>query len=123
MLLAGIGVVLGAWGAHGLEAYQLAHFGTADPSSWKTAVLYQFVHALALLAIGGVGLHRTGRLARIGGWCLVLGCLCFSGSLYGLTLGGPRWLGLVTPLGGSILILGWFLLIVALPRARSTTLD
>jgi len=60
MLLAGIGVVLGAWGAHGLEAYQLAHFGTADPSSWKTAVLYQFVHALALLAIGGVGLHRTG---------------------------------------------------------------
>ena len=98
-----LGVGLGAWGAHGLTTY----LGHNNLSAWDTAVLYQLVHAPVLLIVG-LWSHSQPRFAiSFAGWCIALGILLFSGSLYGLTLGGPRVLGPVTPLGGSILILGW----------------
>lgn len=112
---AGLGaasVVLGAFGAHALQ-------DKLDPEQldlWRTAVLYHALHASALV---GWGLHRaqTGRSAAPG-WCLAVGTLAFSGSLYGLALGGPRWLGPITPLGGVLLIAGWSLFAVQALRGR-----
>lgn len=101
-----LGVALGAFGAHGLKAALEAQGST---ETWKTAVLYQLVHAVALLALAGWrDAHggTNGRVATL--W--VAGTLLFSGSLYWLALGGPRLLGPVTPLGGVAFLAGWALL-------------
>ena len=102
-------VVLGAFGAHALKS----RLGTDALAVWQTAVQYHFWHALALLAVP----RLTGRWARASGWLFVAGVLLFSGSLYALALGAPRVLGVVTPLGGGALILGWLAFAVAAIRA------
>jgi len=98
------GVILGAFGAHALEA-RLAEAGMT--STWETAVLYHLVHSVALLAVAMVNDPARHRLTAI---LWGAGILLFSGSLYGLSLGGPGWLGPVTPLGGLALIAGWILI-------------
>ena len=102
-----LAVVLGAFGAHALKG-QLLERDTLEV--WKTAVDYQMWHALALLLIARLPL--SGRAARGVPYCFGLGVLLFSGSLYWLALGGPKWLGPMTPLGGLSLIAGWLGLIV-----------
>jgi len=102
-MLAALGVGLGAFGAHGLKA----RLGTSL-STWETGIDYHLLHALALFGIAV--LVRSGAdagLLRVSGWLMVLGIFLFSGSLYALALGGPRWLGPVTPLGGAALIAAW----------------
>lgn len=115
-LLGASGVVLGAWGAHGLTAY----LGHSDTGAWSTAVLYQLIHALALLCIGALLHLNPSRALMVATWLIIAGVLLFSGSLYGLTLGAPTWLGPVTPLGGICLVSAWLALTVAAwqwPRA------
>jgi len=112
-----LGVALGAFGAHALRDALAAsgHTGT-----WETAVLYHLVHALALAAVG-VGAAAgvlAARPARVAAWAFALGIVLFSGSLYGLSLGGPRLLGPVTPLGGVAFIVGWCSLAFAARAAR-----
>ena len=102
------GVVLGAWGAHGLAAF----IGRTDVHAWETAVLYQFFHALALLMVGVLAQRRAGRALKIAIYLFIIGTLLFSGSLYLLMLGAPAWLGPVTPIGGTALIAGWLSLLV-----------
>ncbi len=98
------GVALGAFGAHGLKA-TLAATGGAE--NWKTAVLYQLVHSVALLA---VSFQPDAGVRRIGA-CWIAGVLMFSGSLYLLAVGAPaRFLWPVTPAGGLAFLLGWALL-------------
>ena len=100
-------VACGAFGAHGLRAY-LAEQGTFE--TWKTAVLYHLVHALALLALSR---QAQGTCTRCLAWAArawMAGIGLFSGSLYWLALGGPRWLGPVTPLGGLAFLTGWLLI-------------
>ena len=107
-LLGLTGVALGAFGAHALKD-QLTASGHLE--TWRTAVLYQLLHAVALLALAG---WRTGESDsdRRTALCWVTGTVLFSGSLYWLSLGGPRWLGPITPLGGLALLTGWLLLVV-----------
>ncbi|TMJ14918.1 MAG: DUF423 domain-containing protein [Alphaproteobacteria bacterium] len=108
-LLAGLGVALGAFGAHGLR-------GVLDPAAlgwWRTAVDYQMWHAIGLLAIGALG-HPALRTPAL---ALAAGTIVFSASLYAMALTGQRWLGAVTPLGGLLMILGWALLAWRLSRA------
>ncbi len=101
-VLGGTGVLLGAFGAHALEA-RLEEAGTTG--LWETGVRYQIWHALALLAIAGL---RPGASARWLPGLFGLGALLFSGSLYGLALGGPGVvLGPITPLGGVLLASAW----------------
>lgn len=83
---------------------------------WDTAVHYHLVHSLALLLCGSLTSAANTRALRIAGCCFGLGILLFSGSLYGLSLGGPRLLGPVTPLGGLLLITGWLALAVGAVR-------
>jgi uncharacterized membrane protein YgdD (TMEM256/DUF423 family) len=102
-----LGVALGAFGAHGLPK-------DAAPQAldwWKTAAQYHLVHALALLLTGLVGLQ--GVRVDAAGWCFLAGSVIFSGTLYAMTLGAPRFLGAVTPLGGLLLLAGWLALAFA----------
>ena len=101
-ILAGIAVALGAFGAHALKA----RLGVEALGWWGTAVQYQMWHALAVLAIGLSGIARL----RLSAMLFAGGAIVFSGSLYAMSLGAPRWLGAVTPLGGGLLIAGWMVL-------------
>lgn len=97
------GVALGAFGAHGLREV-LEERGMMG--AWETAVFYHLVHGLGVLVLGLKGEGRT----RLWGWAgvaMAVGVGLFSGSLYGMALGGPRWLGPVTPLGGVGFLVGW----------------
>ena len=94
-----LGVALGAFGAHVL-APALAAKGMTEV--WKTAVLYHFVHTLALLA-----LVREESVSCHSRFCFIVGIVLFSGSLYALALGAPRWVGPITPIGGLFLLVGW----------------
>ena len=109
-LLGASGVALGAFGAHGLKA----RLG-ASLSVWETAVQYHLIHALFCLALA-LRLGAPPGL-RLSGWLAVAGVILFSGSLYALALGGPRWLGPITPLGGLAFIVAWGLVLVQGLRA------
>lgn len=85
-----LGVALGAFGAHALK-------DKVDPELWRTAVSYQMWHALAILAIASPTAKPL----------FLAGTVIFSGTLYALALGAPRWLGAVTPIGGLLLLAGW----------------
>ena len=71
---------------------------------WQTAVNYHVWHALALALAVGFGRGRSGRFAVT---AFAIGIVLFSGSLYALALGAPRWTGIITPLGGLAFIAGW----------------
>lgn len=101
-LLAGSGVALGAFGAHALK-HSLA---PEQAEWWSTAVQYQMWHALALLVLCGLAVRRRGLAALLIG----AGAVVFSGSLYLMALGLPRWLGAITPIGGTLMIAGWLVL-------------
>ena len=101
-LLAALGVMLGAFGAHGLRS-------ALTPEAlgwWQTGVQYQMWHAVGLVAVGAARLPGT----RLAVWLLTLGTLVFAGSLYVMALTGMRWLGAVTPFGGLLMIGGWLVL-------------
>ena len=106
-LCAGVGVALGAFGAHGLEE-RLTEAGQLE--NWRTGVRYQVWHGLALIAFALW--QRGSKNSRGSGaaWSFSIGVLCFSGSLYALGLGVPsRYIWPVTPLGGLLLLVGWLL--------------
>lgn len=96
-------VALGAFGAHALRDV----LDVRGSELWHTAVSYHFWHALALAC---VSFAATGRWRRIGMAAFLLGIVLFSGSLYALALGAPRWCGALTPLGGLSFIVGWIAL-------------
>ncbi|MDN3556043.1 DUF423 domain-containing protein [Halomonas maura] len=108
-------VMAGAFGAHALE-------GSLAPrlvAAVETGVRYQAWHTLAMLGLLAwrSACPRPGQHLVLGLWAT--GMLMFSGSLYALALSGPGRLGLVTPLGGVLLIGGWLALAATVGRAQS----
>jgi uncharacterized membrane protein YgdD (TMEM256/DUF423 family) len=93
-------VLFGAFGAHALRGV----LDTRAAGLWHTAVNYHVWHALALAVTVGLGRGRSGRVALV---AFSAGIVLFSGSLYALALGAPRWVGIVTPLGGLAFVTGW----------------
>lgn len=91
-LSAVLAVAAGAFGAHGASSPQAAEW-------LRTGGMYQLVHAVAALAIM--------QYARGPAGLMLAGGAIFGVSLYVMALGGPRWLGAVTPIGGTLLIAGW----------------
>lgn len=91
-LSAALAIGAGAFGAHGV----------ADPKAveWlRTGGLYQLIHAVAAIAIMGA--------ARGAAALLLIGAAIFALTLYAMALGAPRWLGAITPIGGTLMIAGW----------------
>jgi|UniRef100_UPI0040474D60 uncharacterized membrane protein YgdD (TMEM256/DUF423 family) len=107
--LGATGVVAGAYGAHALSQ-QLSPYLL---NVFQTAVLYQLIHAVALLGVVAL-LNQclTSKALLISATLMVVGTVLFSGSLYLLTLSSWR-VGLITPLGGFLLISAWVTLLIA----------
>jgi uncharacterized membrane protein YgdD (TMEM256/DUF423 family) len=81
-------------------------------------VQYHLWHALGMVLVGSsAAIVPDGPWLRAAGLLLLAGIALFSGSLYALALGAPRWLGAVTPLGGTAFLLGWLAFAVAAARA------
>lgn len=108
-----VGVAAGAFGAHGLKRILSADL----ISVWQTAVLYQLIHGLGLLAIAALGARFGSPLLSTAGIFMFAGIVIFSGSLYILALTGVKWLGAITPIGGVAFIVAWALLALAAYRA------
>jgi uncharacterized membrane protein YgdD (TMEM256/DUF423 family) len=100
---AALAVAAGAFGAHGL-ADRLSPEALAR---WDTAARYLMYSALGLVAAGTLERLWAQRLLYAGGWSLAVGAAVFSGTLFGLALGGPSFLGAITPLGGLLIIAGF----------------
>lgn len=112
-----IAVILGAMGAHYLK--ETLTFPLDKIESWKTGVLYQFLHGLSLIIVTILGKTLSNVSFKKTVLFLKIGIILFSGSIYGLTLNYswkfellPKFLGPLTPLGGLCLIIGWTLFIV-----------
>lgn len=98
-----LGVATGAFGAHGLKG----HLEPAMLEIWNTASRYALVHAIALVATGLLADRHPSRFATVAGWAFLSGTAIFSGTLWLLAVTGVRWLGAITPLGGTALLVGW----------------
>jgi uncharacterized membrane protein YgdD (TMEM256/DUF423 family) len=101
-------VALGAFGAHGLRG--LLGDG-ADATErlgwWETGARYHLAHALAVGLVAWARSRRPSRALAISSVAFVIGVVVFAGTLYAMALGGPRWLGAITPIGGVSLLVGW----------------
>ncbi|WP_341302752.1 DUF423 domain-containing protein [Lysinibacillus sp. FSL H8-0500] len=112
-ILACLGVVLGAFGAHALKDK------FASPryvAIWETAVQYQMYHALGIIALGilsNEALVGSSSLLSWAGYLMLTGIVFFSGSLYVLAVTGVKKLGAITPIGGMLFIVAWVLVIIA----------
>lgn len=101
-----LAVAAGAFGAHALEA-------RLPPDRlvvFELAARYQMYHALALIAVAWATTRWPTTATTAAGWLFLAGILIFCGSLYAIGLGGPRWLGAITPIGGTAFLIGWLLL-------------
>lgn len=101
-----IGVALGAMGAHALAS----RLTPERLQTFELAARYQLFHALALLAVAWAAARWPVGSAPAAGWFFTAGIILFSGSLYVLSLGGPRWFAFITPFGGVAFLAGWALL-------------
>jgi len=130
---AGLSVALGAFGAHALKQYLNTNFDTQTATrllnNWETGAKYQMVHALAAIASCLLSLAvvpkassthaiqskenppasgtQTAKWATTSCLSFLIGSLVFSGCLYTMVLGGPKFLGAIVPIGGAVMIFGW----------------
>jgi uncharacterized membrane protein YgdD (TMEM256/DUF423 family) len=106
--LCAVGVGVGAFGAHGLKGI-LDSYGK---EIFEKAVFYHFVHAIGIMVVGML-VRQDMLSANRGVWLSALfgcGIVVFSGSLYLLAITGMKWLGAITPIGGTLFIVSWILL-------------
>lgn len=111
--LAMLAVAAGAFGAHALRD----RLAPDRLDTWELAARYQMYHALALLTLAWASAQWARFPAALAGGALVFGVLVFSGSLYALALGAPRWFGAITPIGGVALLLGWLVALIGALRS------
>jgi uncharacterized membrane protein YgdD (TMEM256/DUF423 family) len=104
-----IGVIAGAFGAHGLQGKISDYYLKV----YEKAVLYQLIHGLAIISLANLAIATNGycRLFLISGWLMFLGVVIFSGTLYLLVLTKISWLGAITPIGGTLFIIAWGLVV------------
>lgn len=107
-LLGFLSVAIGAFGAHALKPFLTE---TNRLATYETAVQYQMYHAFALILTGILGLHMPKTDLSWVAVLFFLGILIFSGSLFLLCATGIRWLGAITPLGGTAFLAAWLLLV------------
>jgi uncharacterized membrane protein YgdD (TMEM256/DUF423 family) len=101
-------VIMGAFGAHALNEL-LDDYGK---SIYNKAVLYHMFHSIAILILGLINKIQPEIQLSMAGWSFVFGIILFSGSLYILAITGIKSLGIITPIGGILFIIGWVFLIL-----------
>jgi len=115
-LLGATGVALGAYASHGLTRWAT----TQQVEYFQLAVTYQLLHAITLVGVSIAAVFIHSRLIRISQLAFVLGISFFSGSLYLYVFTGTKVLGMITPIGGLLLIIAWLLFAASLIRKSST---
>jgi len=110
-----LSVGFGAFGAHAIKNNISPDLMTI----YQTAVDYQFFHSLGLILIGLIFQQHQQKLIKTAGWLMIVGMVIFSGSLYVLSLTGIRWLGAITPVGGTAFIIAWLLLAIGTIKKTS----
>lgn len=114
-----LGVILGAFGAHGLEG----KISTDKIASYETGVRYQIYHGFSFLFLGLISSYLNSSLLWVSR-LMFIGVLLFSGSIYILAtqsmiqIDVSKILGPVTPIGGLFLILSWVILFIKLIRQK-----
>lgn len=98
-----IAIAAGAFGAHGLKSI----LSSEMLGIWQTAVQYQMLHGLALLALAALSQRWPANTIRRSAYAMLLGIVLFSGSLYALALTDTRLLGAITPIGGLAFLFAW----------------
>ena len=101
-------VILGAFGAHGLKDILDEH----GKSIYEKAVLYHMFHTMAILVLGLIEKIQPEMQLSLAGWAFIFGIILFSGSLYILAVTGFKWVGMITPIGVVIFIIGWVMLLL-----------
>ena len=97
-----LGVACGAFGSHGLED----KVGPEQLEWWHTATTYLWYHALAILALGAYR-NRLVAVDRTVYTLIAPGIFLFSGGLYLYVFTGFRTFGMIIPIGGVLLLIGW----------------
>lgn len=111
-----LSVALGAFAAHGLKPLLTSE----QMAILETANHYLGFHAVALLALGLWSHWEKWTSPVWTGNCFVLGIIFFSGSLYAYVLTGVKWLAMITPVGGSLFLIGWLLFAMSVIRTKNT---
>jgi len=109
-----VAVACGAFVAHGLKP----RLSAEQMAWWQTGTQYFFYHALGLLIVGM--LLRINLTSPTIAWVMQLGIVFFTGSLYLMALGMPRWLGAITPIGGTLFIIAWIWLAISVAKHTSS---
>jgi uncharacterized membrane protein YgdD (TMEM256/DUF423 family) len=113
-------VIIGAFGAHYLKTI----FTPEQLQSFDTGVKYQFYHVFALAITGILGLQINTKFCKMATWFFAAGIVCFSGSIYVLNflaskdIIGIKGIGIITPIGGLLLIAGWLTLLISIIKAK-----
>jgi uncharacterized membrane protein YgdD (TMEM256/DUF423 family) len=110
-------VTMGAFGTHFLK--------TKIPEEmlfvFQTAVQYHFFHSLGLLIVGLLTIYfNHDKYLEIAGWMMFIGIILFSGSLYILSTTNIRWLGMITPFGGTAFIISWVFIAISVWKWSSS---
>ncbi|MGB5445411.1 MAG: DUF423 domain-containing protein [Psychromonas sp.] len=113
-LLGATGVALGAYASHGLSAWA----SSAQIEYFQLAVTYQLFHAIALLVVCVLSFFISSSFLIASKIAFVLGIFLFSGSLYLYVMTGTKILGMLTPIGGLLLIIAWCLVAVSVLTYR-----
>ena len=107
-------VLAALWGLMAVAAGAFGAHAASDPQAkaWlQTGAQYQMIHALAVFAAFVIWRTYPGApAAPLAGWLFLAGALLFAGSLYLMALTGARALGVLTPIGGVLLLAGWAVL-------------
>ena len=109
-----LSVIMGAFGAHALKD-RLSEYSM---SIYDKAVLYQFFHAFAVLFVAVLNKVIDTQDFSISGILLIIGILLFSGSLFILAITDIKWLGAITPIGGTLFIIGWLILFIKILKIK-----
>ncbi len=113
-VLAGLGVALGAFGAHAIES----RVDERAISNWETAVLYHLVHAVGLIIVAQLAkAHANVRVFRWAAVAMLIGIFLFCGSLYGIVLGAPKGIAALAPAGGLSFMVAWVMVAAGSLRA------
>jgi uncharacterized membrane protein YgdD (TMEM256/DUF423 family) len=114
-LLGGLGVSIGAFGAHALRDTLLAA-GRLD--TFELAVRYHFYHTFAVLITGLLMTRYTSRMLGYAALFFLIGIIFFSGSLYALCFTGQKVFGAITPIGGTLFVVGWVMVAIGISSSK-----
>jgi len=108
-----LGVGAGAFGAHFLKS----RLDQSALTIFEVGVRYQHYHALGMIILGAIYGIFPSTYLNISFWSMLIGVIIFSGSLYILSLTGIKYWGAVTPIGGVLLLIGWFCLMAGMIKS------